>query len=163
MSAPASKPGSCQTSARIIAVEPGLERGEPAQHTSKCRVLTSRFVYLTIRRRYSMTEMPGGAREWNRVSASGVKTTWSLCWHRRSSMCAIRTTSVSVGQSMKAQGSSGSWPGAAAESDVEVEVEACIGVPLLDSLAAADERRPLCGIVVMSRGGGRYGAMCSVE
>lgn len=27
---------------------------------------------------------------------------------------------------------------------------------------AADEGRPLCGVVVMSRDGGRYGAMCGV-
>lgn len=98
-----------------------------------------------------MTEMPGGAREWKRVSASGVSTTWSLCWHKRSSMCAIRTTRVSVGQSMKAHGSSG-WL---------VEATGCIGVPPLDSMAA-DEGRPLCGVVVMSRDGGRYGAMCGV-
>lgn len=54
-----------------------------------------------------MIEIPGGAREWKRVSASGVRTTWSLCWHSSSSMCAMRTTSVSDGQSMNAHGSSG--------------------------------------------------------
>lgn len=54
--------------------------------------------------------MPGDAREWNRVKASGVSKTWSLCWHNNSSMCAMRTTSVSVGQSMNAHGSSG-FPG----------------------------------------------------
>lgn len=54
-----------------------------------------------------MIEIPGGAREWNRVSASGVRTTWSLCWHKSSSMCAIRTTSVSEGQSINAHGISG--------------------------------------------------------
>lgn len=58
-------------------------------------------------------------------------------------MCAIRTTSVSVGQSIKAHGSSGSWL-------VEAAAEACIGVPLLDSMAA-DAVRPLCGVEVMSR------------
>lgn len=59
---------------------------------------------------------------------------------------------MSVGQSMKAHGSSGSW---------DVEAAGCIGVPLLDSMAA-DEGRLLCGVVVMSRDGGRYGAMCGV-
>jgi hypothetical protein len=34
------------------------------------RVRTSTLVYLTIRRRYSSTEMFGGVREWNRVSDS---------------------------------------------------------------------------------------------
>lgn len=54
-----------------------------------------------------MMVMPGGAREWKRVSASGVRRTWSLCWHNSSSMCAMSTTRVSAGQSMNAHGSSG--------------------------------------------------------
>jgi hypothetical protein len=35
-----------------------------------------------------MTEMAGGAREWNRVRLDGVRTTWSLCSISLLSMCA---------------------------------------------------------------------------
>ena len=75
------------------------------------------LVYLTIRRKYSSTEMPGAAREWNLVRASGVNTTWSLCCINRLSMCEMSTMSVSVEQSMNAHGTVG-------RDDVGVDVEA---------------------------------------
>ena len=37
--------------------------------------LTSMLVYFTILLRYSITLIPGAAREWNLVRASGVRTT----------------------------------------------------------------------------------------
>lgn len=78
--------------------------------------------------------IPGAALEWNLVSASGVSDTWSLCWMSRLSMCEMRMTSVSVGQSMNAHGTSGfagddddsdaSWDDALIEVEVEAAEEA---------------------------------------
>ena len=90
---------------------------------------TSMLVYFTIRLRYSKTEMPGAAREWNLVRASGVSTTWSLCCINRLSMCEMSTMSVSVEQSMNAQGTVGSDDD---DDDVGVDVDVDAGAAAVD-------------------------------
>jgi hypothetical protein len=82
--------------------------------------------------------IPGAALEWNLVSASGVSDTWSLCWMSRLSMCEMRMTSVSVGQSMNAHGTSGFEVEAAEEAGMR-EGEGLEVVTLADDGPAEDE------------------------